>query len=209
MDRQLPRTYSAQRALNDRRNAVTNPEQRIWQTHAIEQRYENAWITLTHRSVTAPTGNPGIYGLVHYKNTAIGVIPIDAQGFTWLVGQHRYPHNQYGWEIPEGGAPLGESALAAAQRELREETGITARRWTSLLKMHPSNSVSDEVAYAFVAQDLSYGESAPDDTELLRVERLPLTEAIAMALDGRIVDGFAMAALLKVGLLLDRGLLTV
>ena len=169
MDRQLPRTYSAQRALNDRRNAVTNPEQRIWQTHAIEQRYENAWITLTHRSVTAPTGNTGIYGLVHYKNTAIGVIPIDAQGFTWLVGQHRYPHNQYGWEIPEGGAPLGESALAAAQRELREETGITARRWTSLLKMHPSNSVSDEVAYAFVAQDLSYGESAPDDTELLRV----------------------------------------
>lgn len=178
-----------------------------WQTLSSEEIYDNPWITLTHRKVIAPTGKPGIYGKVHFKNTAIAVVPIDAQGYTWLVGQHRYTLDQYAWEIPEGGAPLGESALAAAQRELREETGIRARRWTSLLQLHTSNSVTDELAHAFVAQDLSFGETEPDDTEALQIKRLPVDEAIEMAMNGTITDGLAMASLLKVRLLLDRGLL--
>lgn len=180
-----------------------------WQTHTSDVRYDNPWINVTHRKVSAPTGKQGIYGVVHFKNTAIGVVPIDADGYTWLVGQHRYTLNQYEWEIPEGGAPPGESALAAAQRELREETGIVARRWTSLLRLHTSNSVTDEVARIFVAQDLSHGDTAPDDTEILQVRRVPLEHAINMALDGSITDSLSMAALLKVGILIDRGLLTI
>lgn len=180
-----------------------------WLTHASDEMYDNPWITLTHRSVSAPTGKQGIYGVVHFKNTAIGVVPIDADGYTWIVGQHRYTLDQYQWEIPEGGAPLGESALAAAQRELREETGIVARRWTSLLKLHTSNSVTDETARIFVAQDLSHGATAPDDTEVLQIQRIRLDEAINMALDGRITDAMSMAALLKISALLDRGLLTI
>ena len=175
-----------------------------WQTESVEQRYDNPWITVTHRQVIAPTGKPGIYGQVHFKNTAIGVLPIDADGYTWLVGQHRYTINQYVWEMPEGGAPVGESALAAAQRELREETGITARRWTSLLKMHTSNSVTDELAYAFIAQDLQFGATEPDDTEILQVRRVALDDAINMAIDGKISDSFTLSALLKVGLLIER-----
>ena len=180
-----------------------------WTTLTVDERYDNPWITVTHRTVTAPTGKAGIYGMVHFKNTAIGIVPIDQHGYTWLVGQYRYPLQQYAWEIPEGGAPAGESALAAAQRELQEETGIQARRWTSLLKLHTSNSVTDEVARAFVAQDLSFGDTAPDDTEVLRIKRVPLEDAINMAMDGTISDGFAMAALLKVGRMMDRGLLVV
>ena len=180
-----------------------------WETHTVEERYDNPWINVSHRTVTAPTGAPGIYGMVHFKNTAIGVVPIDTQGYTWLVGQARYPLQQYGWEIPEGGAPLGESALAAAQRELREETGIVAKRWTSLLKLHTSNSVTDEVARSFVAQDLSFREAEPDGTEVLQLKRIPLDDAINMAMDGRITDGFAMTSLLKVAMLLDRGLLKI
>jgi 8-oxo-dGTP pyrophosphatase MutT (NUDIX family) len=176
-----------------------------WKTHDVQQRYDNPWITVSHREVTAPTGTPGIYGHVHFKNKAIGIVPIDADGYTWLVGQARYTLQTYAWEIPEGGAPHGESVLAAAQRELQEETGVSARRWTSLLRLHTSNSVTDEVAFAFVAQDLRLGDTAPDDTELLTLTRIALDDAINMAMDGTISDGLAMASLLKVGLLISRG----
>lgn len=188
---------------------MTTSQHNPWQTESVEEVYDNPWITLTHRKVIAPTGKSGIYGKVHFKNTAIGVVPIDDDGHTWLVGQYRYTLDQYHWEIPEGGAPLGESALTAAQRELREETGISARRWTSLLQLHTSNSVTDEIAHVFVAQDLSFGETDPDDTEVLQLKRLPLEEAIDMALDGTITDALAMASLFKVRLLLERGQLVI
>lgn len=180
-----------------------------WKTHDVQQRYDNPWITVSHREVTAPTGNLGIYGHVHFKNKAIGVIPIDADGYTWLVGQARYTLQTYAWEIPEGGAPHGESILAAAQRELQEETGVHAKRWTSLLKLHASNSVTDEIAYAFVAQDLQMGATAPDDTEQLSLARVPLDDAINMAMDGTISDGLAMASLLKIAMLISNGQLSV
>ncbi len=196
-------------ASTDTHLNVTTSCSNDWQTLSVEEVYDNPWITLTHRRVIAPTGKPGIYGKVHFKTTAIGVVPIDAEGYTWLVGQYRYALDQYHWEIPEGGAPHGESALAAAQRELREETGISARRWTSLLQLHTSNSVTDELAHTFVAQDLSFGETEPDDTEVLQLMRLPLEDAIDMAMDGTITDSLALASLLKVRLLLDRGQLII
>lgn len=166
--------------------------------------YDNPWITVTHREVTAPTGTAGIYGMVHFKNTAIAIVPIDHEGNTWLVGQHRYTLNQYTWEIPEGGGSQHEDNLSVAQRELREETGIVATRWTPLLELHTSNSVTDEYAVGFVAQGLSFGESEPDDTEALVIRKVPLSTAIDMAMDGRITDGLAMACLMKVQLLIDR-----
>ncbi|PID62083.1 MAG: DNA mismatch repair protein MutT [Gammaproteobacteria bacterium] len=178
---------------------------RRWVTRTSRTVYENPWIEVSHREVTAPTGKHGIYGLVSFRNRAIGILPIDADGHTWLVGQHRYTLDSYSWEIPEGGAPLNESPLAAAQRELVEETGLVARRWTALLDLHTSNSVTDEVAHSFIAQDLLHGEAAPDDTELLELRRLPLADAVQMVLDGRITDALAMATLMKAQLLIDRG----
>ena len=167
--------------------------------------YDNPWITVTHRDVTAPTGNAGIYGMVHFKNTAVGILPIDSEGNTWLVGQYRYTLNEYMWEIPEGGGTPQEDNLSVAKRELREETGITANSWTPLLELHTSNSVTDEFAVGFIAQDLQFGDCEPDDTEDLRIQKLPLTQAIDMALDGRITDGLAMASLFKAKILIDRG----
>jgi len=176
---------------------------RNWRTLSSDVRYDNPWITVSHRDVVAPTGNTGIYGHVHFKNRAIGIVPIDSEGFTWLVGQARYTLQTYAWEIPEGGAAEGESALAAAQRELEEETGLKARRWTSLLKLHTSNSVTDELAYSFIAQELSQGDTQPDDTEQLQLRRIKLSDAINMAMDGTISDALAMCSLIKVGRLLD------
>jgi len=188
---------------------VSKSDLNPWQTHSIEQRYDNPWISVSHREVTAPTGNPGIYGLVHFKNTAVGVVPIDQDGNTWLVGQHRYTLDQYTWEIPEGGALPNEDNLSVAKRELREETGIAASRWSQLLELHTSNSVTDEFAVGFVAQDLTFGECEPDDTEALKIRKVPLQTAIDMAMDGRITDGLAMACLFKVQLLIDRGKLVI
>lgn len=183
---------------------IIKSDKNPWQTHSIKEVYENPWITVTHREVTAPTGQPGIYGLVHFKNAAVGVVPIDSEGNTWLVGQYRYTLDQYTWEIPEGGGSQQEDNLTVAKRELREETGIEASEWTQLLELHTSNSVTDEYAVGYVAQGLSFGESAPDDTEDLKIKKVSLSTAIDMAMDGRITDGLAMACLMKIQLLIDR-----
>jgi len=176
-----------------------------WTTLASRTVYDNAWIEVTHRDVVAPTGHPGIYGVVHFKQRAIGVVPLDDEGCTWLVGQWRYTLDAWSWEIPEGGAPPGEAPLDAARRELAEETGLVAARWTPLLELHTSNSVTDERAVVWLARELTRGTPAPDETEHLALRRLPLDEAVEMVLDGRITDALAMAALLKVHVLRERG----
>lgn len=156
---------------------------------------------MTESEVTNPSGGPGIYGVVHFKNRAIGVVPLDGEGFTWLVGQYRYTLNTYEWEIPEGGCPEGESTLAAAQRELREETGLIAQHYRVLLDdLALSNSVSDERATIFVATGLTQAEAAPEETEALHVRRLPLSEAIAMVNRGEITDAISVIALLRLAL---------
>ena len=150
----------------------------------------------------------GIDFKIHFKNRAIGIVPIDAEGYTWLVGQYRYTLNQYSWEIPEGGGIIGQPLLDAAKRELLEETGIQAAKWTKVLDLHTSNSVTDEYGIAYVAQELSFGDSEPEETEQLIVRKLPFEEAFQMVINGQITDALAMAALMKVHYLLEKGLLT-
>lgn len=168
-----------------------------WKTLSEEQKYDNNWINVTEYKVINPGGGHGIYGKVHFKNQAIGVIPIDEQGNTWLVGQHRYTLNEFHWEIPEGGAPMNEEPLVAAKRELKEETGMTAHRWTLLTKLHTSNSVTDEVGYIFLAEGLQAGEHALEETEAdLTTKKIPVKEAIDMVMNGTITDSLSMIGLL-------------
>jgi 8-oxo-dGTP pyrophosphatase MutT (NUDIX family) len=178
-----------------------------WHTHHLELRYDNPWVAVTHRQVTNPSGRAGIYGVVHFKNIAVGVVPLDDTLHTWLVGQYRYTLGQYHWEIPEGGCPAEESTLEAAQRELLEETGITAHTWQPLLETHLSNSVTDEYGVCYVARDLEFGEAQPEDTEQLHLRRLPLAEAVEMVMRGDITDSLSVMALLKVNECLRRGTL--
>lgn len=162
--------------------------------------YENPWITVWHDDVTRPDGSPGIYGVVHFANLAAGVVAIDAEDRVVLVGQHRYTLDGYSWEIPEGGVPAGETALAGAQRELREETGVEAATWRELANVDLSNSISDERAVLFVATDLVIGEPDPDPTEALTIRWVPFGEAVAMTRDGRITDVMSVAAIQRVAL---------
>jgi len=165
-----------------------------WTRRTRRVAYENAWITIWHDEVIRPDGKPGIYGVVHFANLAVGVLALDDAGRVLLVGQHRYALDRYSWEIPEGGVPAGESALDGARRELREETGVEAERWIELCRSHPSNSVSDEEAVLYLATGLSHGPADPDGTESLAVRWVPFDEVLAMTLDGRITDAMTVLA---------------
>jgi len=162
--------------------------------------YENRWITVWHDEVTRPDGNPGIYGVVHFANVAVGIVAIDAEDRVVLVGQHRYPLGHDSWEIPEGGVPADEEPVVGAQRELREEAGLTATTWHELCRFELSNSVTDETAVLFVATGLTQGESEPEPTESLSVRWVSFDEALAMTLDGRILDALTVVAIQRVAL---------
>ena len=176
-----------------------------WKTLATRPVYDNPWISVREDQVITPTGSRGIYGVVHMKNQATGIVPIDSDGRTVLVGQYRYTLEGYSWEIPEGGVPAGEATLAGAQRELREETGLVAANWFELAGQSVSNSVTDERCTCFLAWDLTRQAAAPDETEDLALRWLPVAEAIEMTLDGRIHDAVSVVALLTAEALARRG----
>ena len=175
-----------------------------WLRRARRTAYENAWLTLYHDDVVRPDGADGIYGVVHLANVAVGVVALDARDRVALVGQWRYTLDIQSWEIPEGGVPLGETALDGARRELREETGIEASTWLELGRMHLSNSVSDEHAVIYLATGLTSGTATPDGTEALDVRWLPFDEVLAMTRDGQVTDALTVMAVQRVAL--DRAL---
>lgn len=163
--------------------------------------YENNWIRVTHHDVLGPLGGAGVYGTVHFKHQALGVVPIDENGNVILVGQYRFPLHTYSWEIPEGGGSYADTALESAQRELREECGVVAANWKEILVMDLSNSVSDEGCTAFLAWELSNVPPEPDETEKLQVVRAPFWDAVDRAKRGEIRDAISVAALTRVALM--------
>ncbi len=186
-------------------NEANNP----WTILSSEEKYNNPWIQVTEFDVLNPSGNKGIYGMVHFKNHAIGIVPLDEQMNTYLVGQYRFPLNKYSWEIPEGGCPLNEEKPEAAQRELLEETGLRAKHWQRISDVHLSNSVCDEAGTLYVATGLSQHEAVPEETEQLTIKKLPFDEAYNMVQRGEITDLLSVAAILQTKLLLLSGELQV
>jgi len=175
-----------------------------WTTLKIKEVYDNPWINVTHRDVLNPSGQNGIYGRVHFKNAAVGIIPLDENYNTWIVGQYRYTIEKYSWEMPEGGGPLAENPIITAKRELLEETGIIAKKWTKIIEIYTSNSVTDEIGIAYVAQDLKFGNPQPEACEKLEIKKLPFTDVVEMIMKGEITDAFTVAAILKTDMLIKR-----
>ena len=180
-------------------------EENPWKILSSQNIYDNPWINVTEHQVINPSGGAGIYGHVHFKNLAIGIIALDEEDNTWLVGQYRFTLNEYSWEIPEGGCPMGTDPLESAKRELLEETGITAQRWEQIQQIHLSNSVCDEFGYVFLARDLSFGEPEPEETEQLQLRKLPFEETYQMVVNSQITDSLSVAAILRIKLLKHEG----
>lgn len=170
-----------------------------WKQQSNRRIYENPWFRVDEDEVINPGGGLSHYGKILFKNIAIGIIPLDQHGNTWLVGQYRYVPDCYSWEIPMGGGPLHIDPLESAKRELREETGLTARNWEVLMHLHTSNSVTDERGIVYVATDLTEGEPDFEETEDLELMRLPVQDAIRLVLDGEITDAVSVAGLLQLG----------
>ena len=175
-------------------NDHSNP----WTRLSAKVVYENPWIRVEDHAVLDPNGRTGQYGKVCFKTRAIAILPLDDDGCTTLVGQYRYTLDEYSWELPMGGADPHETPQAAGERELREETGLIAAEWQPLMRIHTSNSVTDEVGYVFLARGLRQGATAPESTEQLRIARMPLAEAHARVLSGAITDALSVAAILRV-----------
>jgi len=180
-------------------------DQNPWKTLNSELKYDNNWIRVTEHQVINPSGGSGIYGEVHFKNFAIGILPLDEEKNIWLVGQYRFPLKAYSWEIPEGGGPFHEDPLESARRELLEETGLSAKNWKEIQRMHLSNSVCDEKAIIYLATDLIQGIAMPEETEQLLVKKVPFDNAYQMVLNGEITDSMSVAAILKAKLMLLNG----
>src|ERR1035437_3338304 len=176
-----------------------------WTRLTSEMVHESPWISVTKHDVLNPNGNPGTYSVVHFQNLAIGILPLDKDYNTWIVGQYRYPISQYSWEIPEGGGKRDVAPLDSAKRELLEETGITANKWTKIQEMYLSNSASDEFCILYIAQDLSFGEAEPEDDEQLEVRKLHFDELYQMVENGEITDSLTVATVLKTKLMMLEG----
>ena len=176
-----------------------------WKTISKKEVYKNAWIEVSHHEVINPSGNEGIYGVVHFHNKAIGILAVDEDLNIVLVGQDRYPLDAYCWEIPEGGCPIGEDNLTTAKRELKEETGLEAKEWLPLCTFHLSNSVTDEVGQLFLARQLTAGESNPEETENLSVKKVTLEEALNKIEYGEITDAITIIGVYKLALMKAKG----
>lgn len=177
---------------------IAMSENNPWQILSEKQVYDNKWINVTEYDVINPGGGKGIYGKVHFKNLAIGIVVLDEAMNTYLVGQYRFTLNEYSWEIPEGGGPLENDPLDSAKRELLEETGLVAHDWEVILRMHLSNSVSDEYSIIYLARNLEQHAAMPEETEQLAVKKIPFEEAWQMMEDGLITDAMSVAAIQKV-----------
>lgn len=169
-----------------------------WTELSRELKYENPWIEVSESQVLNPNGGNGIYGVVHFKNLAIGIIPIDEEGNTWIVGQDRFPFNgKFTWEIIEGGGPMNIDPIESAKRELLEEAGLKAERWSLVQEMDLSNSATTERALIYLAEGITQHEASPEETEDLQIKKIHFKELYEMVLSGEIVDSLSVAGTLR------------
>ena len=188
-------------------NHKLTDEENPWTTKGSRIVYDNPWIKVREDQVIDPSGNDTIYGVVSAKHLAVGILPLDEDLNTWLIGQYRYPLGKYSWEILEGGGQFGVDPIESGKRELKEEAGIIAAKWTPIMTIHTSNCIADETAYLYLAQELTFTEAEPDENEKLQLVKVTFHEAYNFVLNGTITDAMSVAAILRTKILLDEGLI--
>lgn len=170
----------------------------LWETQrGREEIYDGVILHVVRDTVTLPNGKAATRE-VALHNGAVCIVPLTEDGFVYLEKQFRYPMGGVLTEIPAGKTDRGEDPFLAAKRELREETGLLAQKWTYLGEYYPSPAILSEKIQMYLAEELSQAETDPDDDEFLTVEKVPLSDAVASVLRGEIPDGKTQCALLRV-----------
>ncbi len=182
------------------RYSQQNLEGNPWTFISKRDILENRFVHHTQHKVLNVVGNPVDYTHIHFQNRAVGVVAYE-EDHIYLVGQYRYPIDQYSWELPEGGCPPGQKTLDAAKWELAEETGLRAETFEPFLEMHTSNAVTDEWAVVYLATGLTQGKAAPEENEVLQTQKISLGDLLAKVEAGEITDAMTVAAAYKLALL--------
>ncbi|TDY49709.1 NUDIX domain-containing protein [Alicyclobacillus sacchari] len=167
-----------------------------WSILRSEVKYRNPWISVVEHQVLRPDGKPGIYGVIDAGHNA-ATVAIDSGFNAILLDEFVFPFGVVQPQIPSGQFRDDEDPQVAAARELLEETGIAATSWVSLGTFQLSGGISTQVSHLFLAQELSFGERRLEGTEQIEMRKVPVVDAIAMCLDGRIQDSVSLVGLLR------------
>ena len=169
-----------------------------------EDIFEGVILNVKRDQVQLLNGHRSVRAVIRHVG-AVCVVPVTDDGKVVVERQYRYPIDQVITEIPAGKLDSpDEDRLSAAQRELREETGFTADRWTDMGLYYPAAAYSDEKITMYLAQGLHKGEQHLDEGEFLNVETVPIAELVEDILSGKITDGKTQAAVLKASMLIAR-----
>ena len=166
-----------------------------------EKIFDGRILHIRRDTVELPDGAQSTREVVDHPG-GVCVLALDAEGRVLLVRQFRYPYEKVLTEIPAGKLEYGEDPEKAALRELREETGAVPGKFRSLGELYPSPGYCGEIIRLYLAQELTFGETALDEDEFLDVERMPFGELTELVLQGEIRDAKTIAAVLKTKLLL-------
>ena len=171
---------------------------------SYDYKFKGKIINLRVDEALLPNGSTATREVVEH-NGGICVVPITEKGEVLMVEQYRYPYSEVVLEIPAGKRDRQDEApLLCGKRELLEETGAVAQNYVDLGPLYPSPGYVNEVIYSYLATNLTFGEQNPDEDEFLEPVKLPLTEAVAMAVDGRLEDSKTVAAILRAWHIMER-----
>ena len=180
--------------MSDGSAGARNP----WALIREQPKFDCQYFTARADIVSHAGGRARPYNHFRMKSDGVYVVPIDHDGSTVLVGQHRFVLNRFTWEVPAGGVPRGTPVLDVAKSELSEEAGLTAEHWLQITGAATSPGMTDELSSGFVAWSLRNGEPHPDPEETLVVRRISFSSAVAMALSGEIANLGSIALILGI-----------
>lgn len=196
------RQQKASSMHDDDMPASADPTGSPWRTRAAREVYRNPWLAVTEYQVIRPDGQVGIYSVVDPGANAT-IVPLDAEGRVCLAGQFVYPAREYLWSLPSGRVDEGEEPLAAAHRELREETGLSADAWAELGHYYLTPGISSQVSHIYLARGLHAGTAQPEGTEQIALRWLPLADALSACLRGEIRDAVSVLGIWRASLLIQ------